>query len=204
VKAPLVIGLTGSIGMGKSTAAKILSGFGLPIYSADAAVHEALKKGGKAVKKVAKLFPATLKRNAIDRKALGREVFHAPQKLRALESILHPLAQQAERRFIRANRRAAAVILEIPLLFETGAQQRCDLVLVVTAARAIQRQRVLRRAGMTPEKFRAIQRQQMPDAEKRRRADLVVNTGKGLADTRRQLKQALAALLEDAAQRKQG
>lgn len=187
MKKPMIIGLTGSIGMGKSTAAKILRKMGLPIYSADKAVHDLLRKNGAAVKPVARLFPATLKNNAIDRRKLGREVFGVPAKLRKLEKILHPLVRKEEQKFLRQNHRAAGVVLEIPLLFETAGEKRCDFVLVVTAPRKIQQARVMMRANMTPQKFRAIVKQQMPDSEKRRRADLVINTGKGLADTKRQL-----------------
>lgn len=134
-----IIGLTGSIGMGKSTAALILRDMGFPIYSADAAVHKVLKKGGTAVAPVARLFPETLKRGAIDRKLLGHAVFGQPKKLRQLEHIVHPLLREEERAFIDKARksRARAAILEIPLLFETGAEKRCDITLCVTAPRAI-------------------------------------------------------------------
>ncbi|MDD5585831.1 MAG: dephospho-CoA kinase [Alphaproteobacteria bacterium] len=185
----MVLGLTGSIGMGKSTAANILRGFGLSVYSADAAVHALLKRGGKAVKPVARLFPGTLKKGAIDRDLLGRTVFAAPGKLRRLEQILHPLARAAERSFLAKARKegARAAVLEIPLLFETKAEKRCGATLCVTATKAVQKRRVMKRPGMTAAKFRAILKQQMPDREKRRRADYVINTAKGQAATRRAL-----------------
>jgi dephospho-CoA kinase len=188
-KRPLILGLTGSIGMGKSAAAKIFQGLGLPVYNADEAVHELLRRGGKAVKPVARLFPATLKKGAIERRALGREVFSASAKLRRLEKILHPLERRAERAFLlKARKRGAkAAVLEIPLLFETKADARCDLTLCVTASPAVQKERVMKRPGMTAAKFRAILKRQMPDREKRRRADVVVDTTKGLAATRRQV-----------------
>jgi dephospho-CoA kinase len=193
----MVIGLTGSIGMGKSTAAKILGAMGFPIYSADRAVHEVLKKGGKAVPAVAKLFPETLKKGGIDRKCLGRAVFGKPRKLRQLEKIVHPLLKQAERLFLqkaRQNKHPAA-ILEIPLLFETGGEKRCDITLCVTAPRKIQRMRVLSRKDMTEDKLRAILARQMPDAEKRTRADFIVPTGKGLHTTKQHLHDILRKLL---------
>ena len=184
-----IIGLTGSIGMGKSTTAKILRRMGFPIYSADAAVHEVLKKGGKAVDAVANLFPETLKRGAIDRTLLGQAVFSHPDKLRKLERIIHPLVRQSERAYLQKARKAKtpAVLLEIPLLFETGSEKRCDLTLCVTAPRAVQKARVLSRPDMTEEKLRAILARQMPDAEKRRRADYVIPTGKGQEATEHHL-----------------
>jgi len=191
----IIIGLTGGIGMGKSTAAKILSRFGLPIYSADAAVHTLLGRGGKAVNPVAKLFPASLRTGAIDRKRLGADIFHQPKKLRALEKILHPLVRQAERDFLKRAQyqKARAAVLEIPLLFETGGEKRCDFTICVTAPRAVQTARVLSRKNMTPAKFKAILTRQMPDAERRARADYIVKTGVGLADTKRQLEKILRA-----------
>ncbi len=186
---PLIIGLTGSIGMGKSTAAKVLSGFGLPVHNADAAVHALLSPGSAAVKPVARLFPNALKRGGIDRALLGKEVFGAPKKLKELEGILHPLVGKKEREFLRRAQkdRAPAVVLDIPLLFETGAEARCDVTLCVTASKIVQKERVLKRHGMDAARFRAILKQQMPDKEKRSRADFVINTSKGMADTKRQL-----------------
>ncbi|HEU0117692.1 MAG TPA: dephospho-CoA kinase [Alphaproteobacteria bacterium] len=188
-----VIGLTGGIGMGKSTAAKILRGFGLPIYSADKAIHDLLKKGGRGVKPVAKLFPSALKNGVIDRKIVGRDVFHHPKKLQQLERILHPLIRGAEKEFLAKARKkkVAAAVLEIPLLFETKGQSRCDFTICVTAPKKVQEERVLGRMHMTKARFEAILQRQMPDAQKRKLADYVVQTGKGLADTKRQLKAIL-------------
>jgi dephospho-CoA kinase len=193
---PLIIGLTGSIGMGKSTVARLLKQRGFPIYDADSAVHDLLKKGGAAVKPVAKLFPEAVKRDAIDRKAVGRAVFAQPDKLKQLEAILHPLVRRAEKTAIAAAKAAKkrAVILEIPLLFETEAELRCDVVFCVSAPRAVQKARVMARPGMTEARFRAIRARQMPDAEKRGRADFIIPTGGDLASTARALDKVLTQL----------
>lgn len=179
----IVIGLTGSIGMGKSTLASQLAALGAKISNADDIVHRLLGKGGAAVKAVAKQFPGVAENGAVNRKALGDIVFRDKAKLRALERILHPLVVEAEIAFVRKQQRlgAALVALDIPLLFETGADERCDLTLVATAPFFIQRQRVLARPNMTEEKFREILRSQLPDCEKRARADVVVRTGLGKA-----------------------
>lgn len=189
----LILGLTGGIGMGKSTAASILAGFGLPVHNADQVVHGLLQKGGKAVKPIAKIFPEVLKGGAIDRAALGRLVFHHPVRLKKLEKILHPLVVRDEKLFLKEARRAkvAAVVLEIPLLFETKADRRCDVVLCVTAPRPVQKARVLQRQGMTEAKFKAILARQMPDKDKQRRADFVIQTGTSRADTQKQLRKIL-------------
>jgi dephospho-CoA kinase len=196
-----IIGLTGSIGMGKSTAALILHDMGFPIYSADASVHALLRKNGRAVKPVARLFPETLARGAIDRRKLGAAVFGQPEKLRALEKIIHPLIRSAERAFLQQARvdlnkkgGARAAILEIPLLFETGAEKRCDMTFCVTAPRAIQKARVLARPDMSAERLKHILSRQMPDAEKRRRADYVIPTGKGMDATATHLRNLLTKL----------
>lgn len=187
----IVIGLTGSIGMGKSTAANMLRDLGVPVHDSDAAVHELLGPNGTAVAAVAARFPQTYdkKSNAIDRKTMGAAVFGDDGERKALEAILHPLVQQAQADFIRAQGRMGIkmVALDIPLLFETGAEQRVDKVIVVSAPYEIQRQRVLARSGMTEEQFRKRLASQLPDSEKRRRADYVVETGIGLAHTRAEL-----------------
>jgi dephospho-CoA kinase len=177
----IVFGLTGSIGMGKSTAADLLRRRGLAIYDSDKGVHRLLAKGGRAVPAVAKRFPGAVKDGAVDRQALGREVFGNPAALKDLEAIIHPLVHQAQTAFLRthARRRAKAVVLDVPLLFEAGTWRRCDYALVVSAPGWLQRQRVLRRPGMTPQKLAGILKQQMPDAQKRRRADAVIPTGLG-------------------------
>ncbi|HEY0523752.1 MAG TPA: dephospho-CoA kinase [Stellaceae bacterium] len=178
----IVLGLTGSIGMGKSTAAAMLRRLGVPVHDADATVHRLMAPGGRAVPAVSAAFPDVLTpTGGIDRRALGARVFGDRAALRRLESILHPMVGAAERRFLarQARRRARLVVLDIPLLFETGGDRRCDAVIVVTAPPFLQRARVMRRPGMTEGKLAAILAKQMPDAEKRRRADFVVPTGLG-------------------------
>lgn len=175
----IVLGLTGSVGMGKSTAARELRRMGVPVHDADKAVHHLLGRGGKAVAAVAAAFPGVEKGGAIDRAALGRRVFSDPAALKQLEAILHPRVRQAERAFLaRARRqRRKLVVLDIPLLYETGGEKRCDKVLVVSAPRRIQLARVMARPGMTAERLAGVKARQMPDAEKRRRADIVIETG---------------------------
>lgn len=181
-----ILGLTGSIGMGKSTAAAMFRRDGIAVHDADAAVHDLLRRGGAAVPAVAQAFPEAVRDGAVDRKALGALVFGRPEALRRLEAILHPLVRHRMRRFLQqAGRRGdKLVVLDIPLLFETGGERFCDAVAVVSAPRLLQRQRVLARPGMTREKFAAILAAQMPDHEKRRRADWVVPTGLGRRPTR--------------------
>ncbi|MBL8670604.1 MAG: dephospho-CoA kinase [Alphaproteobacteria bacterium] len=189
-----VIGLTGSIGMGKSTAAAMLRASGMPVHDADRCVHRLLAPRGEAVAAVERAFPGTRgPAGGIDRKALGARVFGDPARLRALEGILHPLVRRAEQRFLAAARRQRrrAVVLDVPLLLETDGDQRCDLVLVVAAPPFLQAQRVLRRPGMTPARLAAIRSQQMPESEKRRRADVVVPTGLGRRVTFDRLRRAL-------------
>lgn len=187
---PLVIGLTGSIGMGKSAVADMLKALGVPVLSADKTVHQALGRGGKAVEQIAALFPAAKRGGAIDRKRLGQEVFGSPGKLRRLEKILHPLTVQAEKEFVRKakDRGKKAIVLEIPLLFETNAEKRCNVVVCVHAPASVQRDRVLGRAYMTADKFRSIKKQQLPSLEKCRRSDYVIRTDKSLADTKQQVR----------------
>jgi dephospho-CoA kinase len=177
-----VLGLTGSIGMGKSTAAATFRRLRVPVFDADATVHRLQGPGGRAVAAIAAAFPGTVRevggRRAVDREALRRAVLGDPEALRRLERIVHPLVRDEERRFLAAARRRGErlVVLDIPLLFETSGASRCDSVLVVTAPASVQRWRVLRRPGMTEERLRAILARQTPDAEKRRRADHVVPT----------------------------
>ncbi len=183
-----ILGLTGSIGMGKSAAARTFRRLGIPVHDADHEVHALTREGGRAVPAIAKAFPGTVAKGVIDRKALGARVFADTRELTRLEAILHPLVRASQRRFIAANRRKRLVVLDIPLLFEKGYERRCHAVMVVTAAKAIQRQRVLRRPGMTEEKMASILAHQMPDAEKRRRADFVVPTGIGFRSTLRRIR----------------
>ncbi len=189
----VVLGLTGSVGMGKSTAATMLRRLGVPVHDSDAEVHRLLGPGGRAVAAVAEAFPSALKGDRIDRPTLGRLVFNDPAALKRLESILHPRVRAAQARFLAVNRRrhVPVVVIDVPLLFETGGEQRCDGVMVVSAPPWLQRARVMRRPGMTDSRLAAILAQQMPDAEKRRRARWVVPTGLGQTLTLRRLKAIL-------------
>jgi dephospho-CoA kinase len=186
----VILGLTGSIGMGKSTAGKMLMRMGVPVYDADAEVHKLLAKGGGAVGAIAKAFPGVVKDGAVDRQALGAAVFGKPEELRRLEAIIHPRVRRAQRRFLQrcARARVPVVVLDIPLLFETGGERHCDATILVTAPPSIQRARVLQRPGMTPEKLRGILDQQMSDHAKRLHADFVVNTGLDKGRTMRHLR----------------
>ena len=187
----VILGLTGSIAMGKSTAARMLRRrLGVPVHDSDAAVHALLAEGGAAVPLVARAFPGVVRDGAVDRRALGAVVFSDPQALRTLESLLHPMVSARSLAFLkhRARARNPLVVLDIPLLFETGGERRCDATIVVSAPALVQRQRVLARPGMTPAKLAGILARQMPDCEKRRRADFVVPTGLGLGPTLRALR----------------
>lgn len=191
-----ILGLTGSVGMGKSTAASMLRRMGVTVYDADAAVHRMLSKGGIAVAAVAAAFPGVERNGAIDRAALGGRVFGDDAALKRLEAIVHPLVRQDENRFLNAmrRRRMKLVVMDVPLLFESGRHRRYDGTMVVTAPEFLQRARVLARRGMTPARYAAIKARQMPDAEKRRRADFIVPSGLGRAFTWRRLRAVLRAL----------
>ena len=190
------IGLTGSIAMGKSTAAKLFRRLGVPVYDADAAIHKLLAKGGAGVAPVAAEFPGVEIEGAIDRDRLGRAVFAEPAALARLEAILHPLAARARDAFLARHRRnrTKRVVLDVPLLFETGGERRCDLIVVVSASSTLQRMRARARPGMTDAKLAGILARQMPDALKRRRADIVAVSGLGLLPTLRALKRALRSV----------
>ena len=193
----IVLGLTGSIGMGKSTAAAMLQRLGVPLFDADVIVHRLLAPTGAAVSAVSAAFPGVAAEDGgIDRALLGQRVFTDPAALRRLEAILHPMVATEERRFLARSRarRVPLAVLDIPLLFETGAERRCDYVLVVSAPALVQRQRVMRRPGMTVIRLNAILRKQMPDHRKRQRADFAVPTGAGRGLTLRRLK-AIVRLL---------
>ena len=196
----IVLGLTGSIGMGKSTAAAVLRALGLPLFDADEVVHRLLEPRGAAAGLVASSFADVgSEAGGIDRGLLGRRVFADAASLSRLEAILHPLVERSERRFLaRAHsRRAPIAVLDIPLLFETGGERRCDYVLVVSAPKFLQRQRVLRRPGMSEDRLAGILAQQMPDAEKRKRADFVVRTGLNRKQSLHRLR-AIVRLLRNA------
>ncbi|WP_319412266.1 dephospho-CoA kinase [uncultured Cohaesibacter sp.] len=186
------IGLTGSIGMGKTTTGKMFVDRGCPLHDADAVVHDLYRN--KAVPLIEAEFPGTTGPLGVDRARLSDRVLGNPDALKRLEAIIHPLVRQQEKAFFDKARAdgAECAIVDIPLLFETNAQQRVDIVVVVSAAEDIQRQRVLQRPGMTEEKFLAIKAKQMPDAEKRSRADYVIDTGKGLEAAEQQVEAVLA------------
>lgn len=176
-----VIGLTGSIGMGKTTAAHLLKKLGLPVYDADAMIHQLLGPNGAALPAISTRFPHAVHKGRVDRAALGAEVFANTSALQDLEQILHPLARLRQRRFLAQHALAGRqrVVLDIPLLFETGGDRRCDQLLVVTAPAFLQRQRVMRRSGMTEAKLAGILSRQMPDHAKRAKADVVIPSGLG-------------------------
>ena len=194
----VIVGLTGSIGMGKSTAARMLRQMGVPVYDADAAVHRLQAPGGLALPPIEAAFPGVVKNGVLDRQALGARVFGNKDALRRLEAIVHPLVGQQQRRFLRAaaRRREKLVVLDIPLLFEGSGDRRVDATLVVSAPAFLQRRRVLARPSMTDDKLAGILRQQVPDAVKRRKATVVIPTGLGLAPTRAALAQAVRALMK--------
>jgi dephospho-CoA kinase len=192
----MIVGLTGSIGMGKSTAARMLRRMGVPVYDADAAVHALQAPGGAALPPIEAAFPGVVKNGVLDRQALGARVFGNKQALRKLEAIVHPLVGQRQRAFLKraARRGEKLVVLDIPLLFEGLGDQRVDATLVVSAPVFLQRHRVMARPGMTADRLDGILRQQVPDALKRHKADIVIPTGLGLAPTRAALAQAVARL----------
>ncbi|MBK8456192.1 MAG: dephospho-CoA kinase [Phyllobacteriaceae bacterium] len=189
----IVLGLTGSIGMGKTTTAAMFADEGVPVHDADAVVHGLYSGPDSALVEAA--FPGVVVDGAVDRTRLSAAVLGRPEALRRLEAIVHPLVRRAEQDFLAACRARGEklVVLDIPLLFETGREKAVDAVVVVTAAADIQRQRVLDRPGMTPEKFAAILARQMPDAEKRRRADHVIDTGRGFDHARAEVRRVIAA-----------
>lgn len=188
-----ILGLTGSIAMGKSTLAMQFRQLGVPVFDADATVHRLTGPGGNALAAIGEVFPDVMTDGVLDRKKLGRKVFSDSEKLETLEAILHPLVQLEERRFVVKYRKlnTALVVLDIPLLFETGADSRTDAVAVVTAPAFLQKQRALRRPDMTEAKFQAILKQQMPDRQKRCQADFIIHTGLGKGYSLRRAKQII-------------
>ena len=192
----LLIGLTGSIGMGKSETAKMFAAEGIPVYDADAEVHKLYQKGGAAVAPIGEAFPNAIKDGAVDRALLSKEVIGKPEQLKKLESIVHPLVGGANRAFLENAAKAGAkmVLLDIPLLFETGGRERVDVIVVVSAPFELQRERVLARPDMTEEKFMDIFAKQVPDEKKRAEADFVIETDKGLDHARARVKEVIAAL----------
>lgn len=193
----IVLGLTGGIGMGKSTAARMFAEAGVPVFDADATVHELYAPGGEAAIAVGEAFPGSLNREGgVDRDALRDVLRKHPDRFAELEAIVHPLVARERRRFLdRARRRGAAIALvDVPLLFETGGDRRVDFVAVVSAPPEVQRARVLSRAGMTEEAFQAILARQVPDAEKRARADFVIDSSGSFSSTRLQIAGILRGL----------
>jgi dephospho-CoA kinase len=190
----LVIGLTGSIGMGKSTAAKHFVSRGIAVFDADAEVHRLYE--GEAVSAIAATFPSVVTRGKIDRTLLARELATSPSKLKQLEAIVHPMVVKAELDFLRQQEAKGAkfTVLEIPLLFETGAEKRVDVSIVVSAPEEMQRARVLARPGMTAEKLDQLLKRQLRDREKRARADYVVDSGKSIADMEAEIDRLVESL----------
>lgn len=190
----IIVGLTGSIGMGKSTAARMFAEEGIPVIGADDIVHALY--AGRAAPLVGAAFPGTVRDGVVDRALLSTAVLDDPEAIRSLEAIVHPLVREEEAAFVERQRAAGAamVVVDIPLLFETGAQARVDKTVVVSCDPDIQRQRVLARPGMTEEKFKAILARQMPDSQKRRRADFVIETNAGFEETADQVRRIVAAL----------
>ncbi len=191
----IILGLTGSIGMGKSTTLQMFADEGIPTYSADDAVHELYR--GIAAPLVEALFPGVTIDGVVDRAKLSAAVMGKPEELKRLEAIIHPLVRQAEIDFVSKAKvdGAKLIVLDIPLLFETDGKQRVDVSLVVSAPLEIQRARVMARPGMTAQKLDAILGRQMPDAEKRKLADYVIDTGTGLDEVRHQVKRLVKQLL---------
>ena len=188
------IALTGSIGMGKSTVATMFERAGIAVFDADAVVRQLQGAGGGLVEKIAELFPGCVRCGTLDRECLAQIVLADPAKLAALEQVVHPAVRAAREQFIADHADAAALVFEIPLLFETGGETEFDKIVVVSAPAAVQRKRVLERTGMTAAKLDSILARQMPDAEKRTRADFVVDTGTDLSTTESQVRDILACL----------
>lgn len=193
-KKPLIIGLTGSIGMGKSTVAQMFEDEGVPVYDADAEVHKLQGPGGALVDAIEARFPGTTDNNGVNRQELGKRVLGQRQELAALEAIIHPVVAQQRQDFLAHHADKDMLVFDIPLLFEKGGAAGVDKIVVVSAAADIQRERVLSRPNMTVEKFERILALQLPDAEKRARADHVIDTGQPLEATRADVKRLIAQL----------
>ena len=188
------IALTGSIGMGKSTVAKMFKRAGSPVFDADAVVRQLQGPGGGLIAKIGELFPGTVRCGTLDRECLAQIVLADRTKLAALEELVHPAVREARATFGAEHKDAPALVFEIPLLFETGGENEFDKVVVVSAPPDVQRARVLQRPGMTAAKLESILARQMPDEEKRAKADFVVDTGSDLSTTERQVRDILACL----------
>jgi dephospho-CoA kinase len=188
------LALTGSIGMGKSTVAKMFQRAGVPVFDADAVVRDLQANDAKLIAAIGDRFPGAVTEGILDREQLALNVLGHPAELEALEAIIHPAVQEAREHFLEANRNAPALLFDIPLLFETGGEKGFDRIIVVSAPADVQRERVLMRPAMTPEKLDAILARQLPDKEKRSRADFVVDTGVDLSTTERQVGHILSCL----------
>lgn len=191
---PFILGLTGSIGMGKSAVAAMFQGLGVPVFDADAAVHELQGPGGACVGPIERAFPGTTGPGGVDRQKLGAAVFGNPEALRRLESIVHPEVAELRRTFLADNAEAPLIVFDIPLLFEKTGRHGLDAVVVVSAPASVQRERVLARPGMTAKKFEQILKLQVPDAQKRAQADHVIDTGTSLAETRHAVQRLVHAI----------
>jgi dephospho-CoA kinase len=194
MKRPIIIGLTGSIGMGKSAVAKIFAGEGVAVFDADAMVHILQGPLGALVPKIEAAFPGTTGANGVDRAALGALVLGDPDKLKRLESIIHPAIAEERARFLNAHQNDDMLVFDIPLLFEKGGAEHVDVIVVVSAPADVQKSRVLQRPGMTQDKFDSILKLQMPDAEKRSRADHVIDTGTSLEQTGANIRKLIKSL----------
>ena len=187
----IIIGLTGSIGMGKSTTAEMFRDAGCPVFDADAAVHDLYAKDGKAVPIIRSVFPDAIKDGAVNRAVLGNHMRADPLQLKVLESFIHPLVSEAREKFFQTHKDADIVVLDIPLLFETGLDKAVHKIVVVTAPADIQRERVMAREGMTAELFESLLARQTPDAEKRKGAQFLIFTDKGLESARERVQEIL-------------
>lgn len=193
---PSILGLTGSIGMGKSTVAAMFAGEGVPVFDADAAVRAMQGPGGKLIPQIEAAFPGSTDESGVRREHLGEQVFKDTAALARLEGIIHPAVAAERQAFLLEHAGAPMVLFDIPLLFEKGGADRVDRIIVVSAPPEVQRARVLARDGMTPEKFAQILALQMPDAQKRERADHIIDTGTSLAETEESVRRLIAELAD--------
>ncbi len=203
---PLILALTGSIGMGKSETAAMFRGLEVPVYDADASVHRLYARGGKAVEPIGEAFPGVVVDGAVDRALLSKQLAGDPSAWKRLEAVIHPLVATVQRDFMldAIEQGARLVVLDIPLLFETGGEARADYVVVVSAPPDVQRARVMQRPGMTPEKLEEILARQITDTEKRARADFVVPTDQGLEVARHHVREIVHKLLNDPPPKREG
>jgi dephospho-CoA kinase len=193
---PFIIGLTGSIAMGKSETARLFAAEGVPVHDSDAVIHKLYGKGGAAVAKIAEVFPGVVRDGAVDRAALSATVMRDPGGLKKLEALVHPLVAADRQAFLAGAKGEAIVVLDIPLLFETGADAQMDALVVASAPAEVQRARALSRPGMSVEKFESLLARQLPDVEKRAKAHFVVVTDQGMDHARDQVRMILAAIRE--------